>query len=362
MKRVIVDTDALKNNYDVIRKKVRDDTVIYLVVKGNAYGLDTKLYVSEMVSLGARHFATADIDDAVYIKNFCHNAEVLLMTPINSESIAQTVVKHGIVASVENEEGARLIGNFAKEPHPVHIKIDVGFGRYGVRADDIHELENICKTQGIQIDGVFTHLPKSADKHKKETLKMLDGFFECVSYIKELGADPKRIHMLGSVGVFRFFDERSTAVRVGSAMTGRMPGIAHSTSLKNVATLECSVNSIKNIKKGEFVGYSGLYKAKKDIVSAVLDVGFSDGFSVLKIPNGNRTLDICRRIKHELTDFLKRPKITASIKGKTVNAIGSIGMTAASFDITGIDVDLSDTAVIDINPIYIDSAVQRIYK
>lgn len=361
MKRVIIDAAAIKNNYDVIRQAVDSNTVIYWVVKGNAYGLDTKQYVREMVSLGAKHFACADVNDAVYIKRYCVNAEVLLLTPVNSEGVAKTVVEQGIVAAIENREGASIIGKIAKEPYPVHIKVDVGFGRYGAHFDDQNELEAICNTKGIKVEGMFTHLPKCADRHAKDSLEMIEKFFESVGFVNELGVFPKMIHALGSVGVFRFFDKRFTAVRIGSAITGRMPPVANCTGLKKVARLECSINSIKHIRKGESVGYSSLYKAKKDIVAAVVDVGYADGFSVLKIPCEERRIDVLRQIKHDLFNLARKPSFFAVIKEKNVKAIGSIGMTAASFDVTGLDVDVSDIAVIDMSPIYISSEIQRIY-
>ena len=362
MKRVIIDTNAIKHNYEVVRQRVGEDATVYFVVKGNAYGLDTKLYVNEMVKLGARHFAVADVSDGVYIKSFCPAAEVLLLTPVNTPQVAELVVKHRIVAAIENKNGAQLIGKFADEPYPVHIKIDVGFGRYGVRASDTDELKSICGIDKIHVVGAFTHLPKCADKHIRETQKMIDRFFDCVELMKSIGIRPKMIHALGSVGVFRFFDKRFTAVRIGSAITGRMPPVANCTGLKKVARLECSINSIKHIRKGESVGYSSLYKAKKDIVAAVVDVGYADGFSVLKIPCEERRIDVLRQIKHDLFNLARKPSFFAVIKEKNVKAIGSIGMTAASFDVTGLDIDYCDTAYIDVNPIYISSRIPRIYK
>lgn len=367
MKRIIVDTNALNNNYSVIKKKTGENIAVYFVVKGNAYGLDTALYVEHMVKLGARRFATADIEDAAYIKKFCQEAEVLLMTPVNTEESAKAVVENGIVATVENASGAALIAKYASSLYPVHIKIDMGLGRYGVKHDDFKELENICKTKGISVDGVFTHLPKTADKHVKETNIMIMDFFACVYLIKAFGASPKMIHALGSVGVFRYLNqsfggESFTAVRVGSAMVGRLPAIVGKTGLKEVATLEADVSSIKLIRKGECVGYSGIYKAKRDIMTAVLSVGYADGFSVAKSAGYCRRIDICRCVKHDIEHLVKKPCVTVNIKGSKVCAVGTIGMSASSFDVTGMNVSVGDVATVSINPIYADSKLQRIYK
>jgi alanine racemase len=332
------------------------------VVKGNAYGLDTALYVEQMVKLGARHFAAADICDAVFIKNYCPSCEVLLMTPVNTDEHAKLVVENGIVATVENAYGAVLVAKYAATPYPIHVKIDVGFGRYGVKPDNVKELEEVCKTDGISIDGVFTHLPKCADKKTKETQEAIEKFFACVDIIKAFGAKPKIIHALSSVGIFRFLDERFTAVRVGSAMVGRMPPIVQKTSLANVAVLECDISSLKKIRMGECIGYSSLFKAKKDIDTAVVNIGHADGFGMAKAPNYCRRIDVCRYIKHDIEHLFNKPRITAKIKGKTVTAVGTIGMTACSFDVTGMDVSMSDIATIEINPIHINSNIPREYK
>ena len=361
MKCVVVNEDAIKNNFDVIRQRVGENTRVFWVVKGNAYGLDTAQYVKKLTELGATCFATADAGDAVYIKSNFSRAEVLLLTPVNSDEIAEILVKNGITASIENAEGARLLGNFTDGAYPIHIKLDVGFGRYGARGSEIKEVISACRSQGLCIEGVFTHLPKCADKNKRETLEMIGKFFEYADEIKAMGIAPRYIHALGSVGVFRFWDDRFTAVRVGSAMTGRMPSVVKNCGLIKVASLECSINSIKHLHKGEKVGYSGLFKAKKDTASAVLDVGYGDGFSVQKVQRCYRCSDMLRHIKHDIFELAGKEDLYAQINGNRVKAIGSIGMTATSFDISGKDVKISDTAIIDVNPIYINPDILRIY-
>lgn len=361
MKRVVIDADAIKNNYNVIKRKIGNNAEVFWVVKGNAYGLDTALYVKKMIELGASCFATADVKDAVYIKSNFPWAEVLLMTPVSSEEIAEILVRNKITATVENVLGARYLGEFADGMHPIHIKIDVGFGRYGARGDEIEELVTVCRSQGLCIEGVFTHLPKCADKNKKETLEMIDVFFAYVDRINAMGISPKYVHGLGSVGVFRFWDERFTAARIGSAMTGRMPSVVKKHGLIKVASLECSINSIKNLHKGERVGYSGAFKVRKETVSAVLDIGYGDGFSVRRVPKCQSYSDLLRHIKYDIFELAGKEIPTAQINGNKIKAIGSIGMTATSFDITGKDVKISDIAVIDVNPIYINPDIERIY-
>ena len=82
----------------------------------------------------------------------------------------------------------------------------------------------------------------------------------------------------------------------------------------------------------------------------------------MKIPCEERRIDVLRQIKHDLFNLARKPSFFAVIKEKNVKAIGSIGMTAASFDVTGLDIDYCDTAYIDVNPIYISSRIPRIYK
>ena len=57
--------------------------------------------------------------------------------------------------------------------------------------------------------------------------------------------------------------------------------------LKPVIILKSQILQIKNINKGQYIGYNQTYKTKKKIRIAIIGIGYADGISRLLSNNGN---------------------------------------------------------------------------
>ncbi len=157
----------------------------------------------------------------------------------------------------------------------VHIKIDTGMNRIGLKSQE--EFEDIlthCQNSIFQVDGVFTHFATADDPLQKEAYQsQIDMFYDIIGQHSF-----KYIHCQNSAAMMYHHDERSNLGRIGIAMYGIDPaGEECQRKLKQVMSLYTRVAMIKKVKKGERIGYGLTYTALKDEYIATLPIGYADG-------------------------------------------------------------------------------------
>jgi len=123
-------------------------------------------------------------------------------------------------------------------------------------------------------------------------------------------------HILNSAGVERFPEFQFEMVRIGIGLYGE--GISR--NLKQVSTFKTVISQIRNIAKGETVGYSRSGRLEKDSSIAVIPVGYADGID-RRLGNGN---------------------ITFFVKGKHVPTVGNICMDMTMIDVTSLGATVGD--------------------
>lgn len=354
MKYLEVKKDDLVFNINKLKQSLAPAEII-AVLKGNAYGLDMLAFGSLLLENGITTFAVSELSEALALREAGFSNEVILLTPTNSPDDAKLIVDNKITATVASYKGAEVLNNIGL-PVNAHIKIDTGFSRYGFLEDELSsslgEFENITYT------GVFSHFSNSFGKDDRFTKKQLSRFLSAVSKLESLGIKPALKHICNSCGALRFKDARLDAVRLGSAFLGRLP-VENTLGLRRIAALKSSVCELRTVRKGEYVGYANTYVAKRDLKTAVIPVGYKDGFGVQKSNDVFRFNDVLRYIFADLKSFNR--KLYVTINGKSYPIIGRISMHNIVVDVTGSDVSLNDEVTLSCNPILIKTEIPRIY-
>ena len=155
-------------------------------------------------------------------------------------------------------------------------------------------------------------------------------------------------HILNSSGVLHFSGAAMDAVRVGSALLGRVHG-GH--GLKRVGYCETQVEELKWLPKGHTTGYGAGWKAKRPTRVAILPVGWYNGFGCEMGNDLFRFRDCLRRIAASLRTMLFGKAYYVTINGKRCKVLGHIGMLHTAADVSGIQCSLGDPARVEINPL-----------
>lgn len=364
MKAYIVERDRLRNNIDVVKRKA-DGRAVYAVLKGNGYGLGMLQFAHELRDCGIERFAVTEPTDALKLRlaGFI-DEEILVMRSTSDERDIADILEAKAVATIGSYESAVVLNGMAEKRGEIveaHIKIDTGMGRYGFRESEIEKILSIFRFMPkIAISGIYSHSNMAfsgghlADDQRKTLLATAEA-------IRAAGFDPGIIHFANSAFLFGHDLSGTDAVRIGSAFLGRVAGRGGA-GLQPVGHASATVTEVRWLEPGSTVGYGAAFRAKSATRIAVVPFGYSDGFNVAREHDIFRFRDKLRYLFGDLKLLLKRKRVYVTVRGKRAPVLGHIGMVHTIVNVTKIPCEVGDEVVFDVNPIYANPLLERIYE
>lgn len=160
----------------------------------------------------------------------------------------------------------------------VHLKIDTGTSRIGVRTDSAAEfIRTAARLPSINIEGIFSHFADSEGESlafAREQLRRFD------SVAASISAPLK--HMACTAATIRLPLNGTNLVRLGIGLYGLWPSAAtHRVArfdLKPVMSWKTHILQVKRVPAGTTVGYGRTYRVRRKMPIAILPIGYSDGF------------------------------------------------------------------------------------
>ena len=277
----------------------------------------------------------------------------------------ELLIENNIILSVGSKEAGTVIEEIAKDRNVkvrAHLKIDTGFGRYGFIYSQKEEMIEAIKTwERIQIEGTFSHLSLAFFGDGKETEEQYNRFMQCVDELKSKKIKTGMLHICNSSAFLRFPQMHLDAVRIGSALLGRL-SIPNTWGFKKVGYLKSNVAEIKTVPAGYNIGYSNSYITKRKTKIAIIPCGYADGFNVKVDRDMFRPIDKLRYVVRDIKDAFKDNKIYVTINGEKCEVLGRLGMFHVSVDITEKDVKINDEVHFEVSPMFVDSSLARDYE
>lgn len=268
-----IEIDNLLYNIDKLKKEI-EGTELMAVVKANAYGFGSKEIVKVLAKHGIKMFAVASLDEAIELREYGQNEDILILGSLLTEEIEQAN-QNNLQITVENWEQINFIEK-NRLKLGVHIKIDTGMGRLGFTPIEGEKAIDYCLEKGINIEGIYSHLSdadgfnKEADDYTLEQIRKFQNFEKYKNRVKYL-------HVLNSGGILRFNDlYKGNVVRAGICMYGMIGNFSVS-GLKRVFTLKTRVLSIKSLEEDSFISYGRKGKLQSGETFAVIGLGYADG-------------------------------------------------------------------------------------
>ncbi len=182
-----VDLGAISHNVALIRERAGRPIKLLMPVKANAYGHGAAVVGCHLESLGVDGLATANVDDAVAIRRAGAVLPILLYgahLPAGTEYL----VRHDLTPTVYSTDNLAAISGLATATGRainVHLKVDAGMGRLGVRLDEtVAFARHIAAAPGVHLEGIYTHIPFSDDVGAAWSQRRLAAFTEVVRAIE----------------------------------------------------------------------------------------------------------------------------------------------------------------------------------
>ncbi len=274
MSYIEIDKENYRHNIEYLCAKAGGKDKLMVVLKDNAYGHDLEIMAKLACGFGIKKSAVKTVEEAKRISFLFEEVLVLAERPpceLYDESISYAV--HSV-------EGLK---KFAFKS-AVHINIDSGMHRNGIRVEEIEEaFETIIKLN-LNLNGVFTHF-RSADELSCEQYWQNENFNEAKVIVKELirkyNLPMPKFHSCNSSSLLR---RRASLeddyARCGIATYGytHLDRVFGEFDLRPVMSLWAEKLSSRSLKKGSRVGYGGMYELKSDSKVSTYDIGYGDGF------------------------------------------------------------------------------------
>lgn len=86
-----------------------------------------------------------------------------------------------------NETAKRLIQTEGAKPLKVHIKVDTGMGRIGIRPDEegLSFVKELLAMEALEVEGIFTHFARADELDKSHAEEQLTKFLDFIRRIEE---------------------------------------------------------------------------------------------------------------------------------------------------------------------------------
>ena len=338
-----VDLDALAHNFHVIRQRVGPDVKVLAAVKANAYGHGAVECSRRLEREGADWFGVALPEEGVELRNAGITAPILCMGG-SWKAQEGLCIQQKLTPVVYRLDVAAALNRAAAEAGTtvdIHVKIDTGMGRLGVRCDDLPEFcDALKRLQNIRVDGVMTHLASADDQTKREyTEKQVQRFRAAQSTFQDRGFTPGHVHAANSAGLFAFAESRFNLVRPGGTLYGFtrdvLPGDLEQPALRPVISLYSRIEFLKQVKTGEKLGYGGTFETTRDSVIATIPIGYDDGYrrafsNKARVIVRDQFASVVGRVSMDLTiiDVTDVPDVAVDDRVTLLGSAGNCSITA----------------------------------
>lgn len=312
-----IDLARLRRNLQLIRRELSQPVQLLAVVKDEAYGHGALDVARVALEEGATFLGVSTLEEAMALREAGITARILLLGE-RQESELPWCVAYDLTVCLNDvhtaHKLARVAAGFEKRV-PVHVKINSGMTRYGVRWDEaVHLLEAIAKEPALQLEGAMTHFSQSDETVKDFALLQMARFDEVMLAAKEHGVAVAMQHLCNSGGFLDLPPAHRDMVRVGILMYGIFPSTVcrRIEGIQPVMSVKARIAAIQQLRPGEHVGYGMRYTATAARRIAVLPIGYGDGFP--RVRNQGHAL----------------------LHGQRAPIIGGIAMDALMVDVTEI--------------------------
>jgi alanine racemase len=299
-------------------------------IKANAYGHGMEIVARHVISLGYDTLCLAHITEAIQLVEAGVRARLLLLSatlPEHSESIVAHDCE-AAVCTVEMLEALAQDANRAGKQANVHLKVDTGMGRTGIRPDEVPAfLEHCHRFENLRVRGIMSHFPCADALDKTQSLDAIAAFDGLSELARSCGIEFR--HLANSAAIFDLPGSLFDAVRPGISIYGLRPSWEIQNErvdeLRPVLEWKSRITFLKEMPAGTGLSYGHTFHTQRPSLIATVPIGYGDGLS--------------RRLSNNL-DML--------VQGKRCPQVGRITMDQCLLDVTELrgQVAMGDEVVI----------------
>lgn len=325
-----IDLAALRANFAEIRR-VAGDVPVAAVVKANAYGHGAVPVARELLAAGAARLAVATVAEALELRAAGIAAPIMLLGLIAGDDEAALAVKYDVITPVCSYQMAARLNAAAQAQGKLaqlQLVADTGMGRIGFARtdDDVAEAVRIAALPDVVITGMFSHFATADESDKTFATAQSAHFADFAARLTAAGVALPCKTLANSAGLMEISAAHHDLVRAGIILYGYYP--SHDVdkrilALAPVMSLKARITWVKDVPVGTSISYGRTHITAAPAKIATIPVGYADGWNRLQSNNG-----------------------CVLVAGRRCPIVGRVCMDQFMVDVTGLDVQVGDEAVL----------------
>lgn len=287
-----VDLDAVRENTSHMKENLPGKTKLMGVIKTDGYGHGAIPIAEELEPCDYIYgFAVATAEEALILRKAGVQKPILILGytfPYSYQKLIKEKVRLAVFREDSISEITAAVMELRKEDSKVcakvHIKVDTGMSRIGIRPnlEGLEFVKKLLQEEGIEVEGIFTHFARADEADKSAALGQYEQFCEFITKIEEeTGYRIPIKHCDNSAGIIDFPKADMDVARAGIILYGLWPSEEvrkDIVSLQPVLSLYSHIIYIKEIEQGTAVSYGGTFVAPERMRIATIPVGYGDGY------------------------------------------------------------------------------------
>lgn len=277
-----VNLGAIVENLNFYRSFMKPETKITCMVKASAYGAGSVEIAKTLQDRGVDYLAVAVADEGADLRRAGITTGIIVMNP--EMTAFDTLFQYDLEPEVYNFKLLKALIHAAEkqgiQDFPIHVKLDTGMHRLGFNPlTDVPQVIEILKQQNAVIPrSVFSHFVGSDSPDFDEfSAHQYELFLQGSSQLQAAFSHKILRHICNSAGIERFPERHLDMVRLGLGLYGIDP--IDNRRLSNVTSLRTTILQIRNVPKGDSIGYSRRSYVDRNSRIAAIPIGYADGLN-----------------------------------------------------------------------------------
>lgn len=272
--KLTLDLAALQANWRLLGQKALP-VECAAVVKADAYGCGLEQVGAALAKAGCKTFFVADLAEARRLRAIAPEAAIYVLDgvlPGSGPAFAEIYARPVIGSLVELAEWDRFVAS-ENWRGGAAIHVDTGMNRLGMSAEEVIALAPRMQKENHGITLLMSHLACADVPNHPLNDRQIRLFREIRIQFRGVPAS-----LANSSGIFLGDAAHCDLVRPGAALYGVNPIPGEPNPMSPVVELQGRIIQVRNIAKGETVGYGAAWTARRASRIAVVAVGYADGY------------------------------------------------------------------------------------
>ena len=307
---VEVDLDRLAANLRAVGALGGPQRELLLVVKADAYGHGAVEIAEAAAGEGVAQLGVATLHEGIQLRRAGCRLPIIVLSPLLPGEITEAVAHQldPTVCDLAFARGLSAAAVAAGRPQRIHVEVDTGMGRIGVREEDAGDfIARATALPGLRLASVFTHFPDADGEDLGYSRDQIRRFDELLAQLARRGIRPPRVHAANSAGTVNLAESHYDWLRVGLLAYGHLPARRHATvAVEPVMSFKSRLVQVRDLPAGVSVSYARSFVTSRPTRSGVVAVGYGHGYSWLLSNRGQmlvrgRRVPILGRVTMDLT-------------------------------------------------------------